>query len=210
MYFSRCPRISVPRLFRARRRGNPVVLSRASRVGGMVQRNKTNSNATATASASQGLAHQWESVGRCHAALQSRTRISRWSYSADAAGRAAAPGAGFEWSGSRDGGGAVGRVLPCETMFGGYIDDFVVANKSAMDAYAAKEPMKTEDGHARSRGWPRRASARCYGPNPVTRIIGHGILDLPMIGKYVRAGTYLPVTYHHGRCVGRRRRRGSA
>ena len=121
-------------------------------------------------------------------------------YFADAAGRAAAPGAGFEWSGSRDGGGAVGRVPPVrETMFGGYIDDFVVANKSAMDAYAAKEPMKTEDGHASFQRVAETRVGKVLQPyNPVTRIIGHGILDLPMIGKYVRAGTYLPVTYHHG------------
>jgi hypothetical protein len=30
-----------------------------------------------------------------------------------------------------------------------------------------------------------------------------------MIGKYVRAGTYLPVTYHHGRCVGKEAQRGA-
>ena len=103
-----------------------------------------------------------------------------------------------------------GAFLPCETMFGGYIDDFVVANKSAMDAYAAKEPMKTEDGHASFQRVAETRVGKVLQPyNPVTRIIGHGILDLPMIGKYVRAGTYLPVTYHHGRCVGKEAQRGA-
>ena len=64
-----------------------------------------------------------------------------------------------------------GAFLPCETMFGGYIDDFVVANKSAMDAYAAKEPMKTEDGHASFQKWPRRASGRCYSPTTRSRAL---------------------------------------
>merc|ERR1719271_363260 len=92
-------------------------------------------------------------------------------------------------------------------MFGGYIDDFVVANQSAMDAYAAKEPMRTEDGHASFQKVAETRVGKVLKPyNPVTRIVGHGILDLPMIGKYVRAGTYLPVTYHHGRCVGKMRK----
>ena len=38
-----------------------------------------------------------------------------------------------------------------------------------------------EDGR-RSRGWPT-PSARSTSYNPVTRIVGHGILDLVMIGK---------------------------
>ena len=54
--------------------------------------------------------------------------------------------------------------------------------------------MKTEDGHASFQGGRDAVGKVGTALQPVTRIIGHGILDLPMIRKYVRAGTYLPGT----------------
>ena len=70
--------------------------------------------------------------------------------------------------------------------------------------------MRTEDGHASFQKVAETRVGKVLRPyNPITRIIGHGILDLPMIGKYVRAGTYLPVTYHHGRCVGKYAQKGA-
>ena len=146
---------------------------------------------------------KWESVGRCHAALKSPRHyqsvefILRTRPDVLLLQELDLNGVVREMAVARS-----GAFLPCETMFGGYIDDFVVANKSAMDAYAAKEPMKTEDGHASFQRVPRRLAGKVLQPyNPVTRIIGHGILDLPMIGKYVRAGTYCPLpttTWHDG------------
>ena len=181
-------------------------------VGGMVQRNNTNSKCDSHCQRKyKGFAHQWESVGRCHAALkkseayQSVEFILRTRPDVLLLQELDLTGVIREMALARS-----GAFLPCETVHGGYIDDFVVANKSAMDAYAAKEPMKTEDGHASFQKVAETRVGKVLRPyNPITRIIGHGILDLPMIGKYVRAGTYLPVTYHHGRCVGKEAQRGA-
>ena len=177
-------------------------------VGGFVKRNKTGGTCDSHCQRRyKGFAHQWESVGRCHAALKRsqafasvefilRTRpdvLLLQELSLNEVVR--------DMTVARS-----GAFLPCETMNGGYIDDFVFANKTAMDAYASLEPLHGEGFRTVTEA---RVGKKLTPFTPITGIVGHGILDLPMIGKYVRAGSYLPVTYHHGRCVGKEAQRGA-
>lgn len=176
-------------------------------VGGFVKRNKTGGCDSHCQRRYKGFAHQWESVGRCHPALKRsaafasvefilRTRpdvllLQELSLNEIVRDMTVA---------------SSGAFLPCETMNGGYIDDFVFANKTAMDAYASIEPLRGEGFRTVTEA---RVGKMLTPFAPITGIVGHGILELPMIGKYVWAGSYLRVRRRHGRCVGKEAQRGA-
>ena len=142
-------------------------------------------------------AYQWEAVARCHAALERsplfksielvvRARpdvVLLRDLALDAAAatmaRARAP-----------------ALVPCVVGQKMYIDDFVVATKRAMEEYVKAEgAFDLEPGCCEKLVWFRLSPL-----GPVIQRVGHAIVDIPTIEKYVRDGRFV-FKRHHGRCA---------
>ena len=142
-------------------------------------------------------AYQWEAVARCHAALERSPlfesielvvrarpdvvllRDLALDEAAATMARARAP-----------------ALVPCVVGQKMYIDDFVVATKRAMAEYVKAEgAFDLEPGCCEKLVWFRLSPL-----GPAIQRVGHAIVDIPMIEKYVRDGRFV-FKRHHGRCA---------
>ena len=142
-------------------------------------------------------AYQWEAVARCHAALE-RSPLFK---SIELVVRArpdvvllqdlALDAAAATMARAR-----AGALIPCVVGQKMYIDDFVVATKRAMAEYVKAEgAFDLVPGCCEKLVWFRLSPL-----GPVIQRVGHAIVDIPTIEKYVRDGRFV-FKRHHGRCA---------